>query len=143
MSRYNLWEVMCLSDGTIRWAFRNTNPGWKLVSTGYRIPLHQWTLVSIVYDAGVITTYANDTPVYTYSGSGSISNANVLDIGAWPAAGEWFAGLIDEVRLFDRSLTTAEIKALYAGSGPVLVLPFEKQWAADGSTVADTSGWQR
>ena len=50
-------------------------------STGHVAPLNQWTHIAAVYDDGVIRTYANGKLVDTFNGSGSISNANVLDIG--------------------------------------------------------------
>ena len=108
--------------------FRNTNPGWSLHSTGYVAPLNRWTHIVVVYDNGVVRTYANGALVDTYNGSGSISNAAALNIGQCAGLGRATSrGLIDEVRLFDRALRRAEVKALYVGSGPLLVLPFETQ----------------
>ena len=92
-----------------RWAhplgFPQHQPGSVLVSTGYTAPLDRWTHIAVVYDDGVIRTYANGVLVDTYNGSGSISNANVLDIGGEPPWAEWFTGSLDEVRLFNRALT--------------------------------------
>ena len=141
ISRYGLWDVACTSDGLIRWVFRNTSPGNVLVSTGYMAALNRWTHIAVIYDAGVIRTYANGVLVHTYNGSGSISNANVLDIGGEPPWSEWFTGSLDDVRLFNRALTVDEIKALYLGSGPVLQLGFEQPWATEGTSLADASGW--
>ena len=141
ISRYGLWDVACTSDGLIRWVFRNTSPGNVLVSTGYMAPLNQWTHIAVVYDAGVIRTYANGVLVHTYNGSGSISNANVLDIGGEPPWGEWFTGSLDDVRLINRALTVDEIKDLYLGSAAVLQLDFEKPWVTDLTDLPDASGW--
>ena len=141
ISRYGLWQVACTSDGLIRWVFRNTNPGNVWHSTGHVVPLNQWTHIAAVYDNGVIRTYANGKLVDTFNGSGSISNANVLDIGGWPGTAEWFSGSLDEVRLLNRALTFEEIQALYTGPGPLLVLPLEQAWATDGANLPDSSGW--
>lgn len=141
IARKNLYEVARFSDGTIRWAFNNTSPGWKWVSTGYVAPLNQWTHIVVVYNAGVILTYANGRLVSTVNGSGSISNANYLSIGAWPGVGDFFTGLIDDVRLFDRALSADEVKALMVGSAALLALDFEKAWAAQGTVLPDDSGW--
>ncbi len=75
-------------------------------------------------------------------GSAATTNHSALFIGCSGRHEYHFAGLVDDVRIFNRASLGAEVKALYTGPGPVLVLPFEAQWAADGSTVADTSGWQ-
>ncbi len=141
LSRDGLWEVACLSDGNIRWAFRNDVPGWTWTDTGYRAPLNRWTHIAIVYNAGVITTYANGAQVHTLSGSGLISNASALSIGGYPANGEWFGGMLDEVRVYGVALSPSDIGALYTGSGPLLALSFEEPWLGDGDRVADGSGW--
>jgi uncharacterized repeat protein (TIGR01451 family) len=143
LSRYGQWALSCTSDGLIRWLFRNTNPGWSLHSTGYVAPLDRWTHIAVVYEYGAIRTYANGVLVDTYAGSGSISNAAVLDIGGEPPWAEYFTGSLDEVRLFSRALTAAEINALYTGSGPLLALSFEKPLATGGDSVTDGSGWGR
>jgi hypothetical protein len=141
LSREGVWAVAYLSTGTIGWTFNNSSPGYVWTDTGYKAPLNLWTHIVVVYDAGVIRTYANGALVHTMKGSGSLSKAIGLDIGSRPGKSEWFAGMLDEVRLFSRALTLEEIKALYTGSGPLLDLPFEESWATDGDRVSDASGW--
>ena len=97
----------------------------------------------MVYDNGVVRTYVNGNsqPVDTFNGAGSISNASCARRRRLPGTAEWFTGSLDEVRLFNRALTADEINALYTGSGPLLVLPFEKPWATDGEACPTASGW--
>ena len=143
IARTNQWAVACSPYGAIAWMFNNASPGWRVwYIPGYLAPLNQWTHMAVVYDAGVIRTYANGVLVDTFAGSGSISNAGALDVGGWPGYASWFAGGLDEVRLFTRALTGDEIKALYAGSGPVLAHFFEEPWATDGTILPDASGWE-
>ena len=40
-----------------------------------------------------------------------MTSANALTIGGNGVWSEWFAGLIDEVRIYNRALTQAEIQA--------------------------------
>ena len=84
--------------------------------------------------------------VWRISGAKAASDFTAQDginIGFSYGAGRaYFAGLLDEVRIFSRALTAGDVRALYTGSGPLLVLPFEKQWAADGGVQEDASGWQ-
>jgi hypothetical protein len=54
---------------------------------------------------------------------------------------DYFSGSLDEVRIFSRALTVDDVKALYTGSDPLLVLPFEEPWATDGASLPDASGW--
>ncbi|MBC8422435.1 MAG: hypothetical protein H8E01_00230, partial [Chloroflexi bacterium] len=138
------YEVARYADGTIRWAFANDDPGWQWIDTGYVAPLNQWTHIVVVYNAGVVQTYANGTLVHTYNGSGNIRPAGYNDfrIGGRQYTSQYFDGLIDEVRVFDRVLSADEIRSLYLGSGPVLALPFDEPWATDSATVLDDSGWE-
>src|SRR5690349_3847790 len=53
------YEIGRFSDGTIQWAFANTDPGWIWVNSGFVAPLGRWTHVAVTYDNGLITTYAN------------------------------------------------------------------------------------
>lgn len=51
------YEIGRFADGTIRWAFANTNPGWSWINTGSVAPLNQWTHVAVVYESGVVNTF--------------------------------------------------------------------------------------
>jgi glycine betaine/choline ABC-type transport system substrate-binding protein len=53
---------------------------------------------------GVTSTYVTGPAPNTYN----------LNIGRVPAGSQEFEGLIDEVRIYDRALTDAEVQALYA-----------------------------
>ena len=97
------------SDGQIGWAF-NTGTQYHWYGTGHKAPLDQWTHVVVIYDAGNVRTYINGALVHTLTVSGSVSNANYLAIGSLPVEGEFFTGMIDEVRLFGRALSPDEVK---------------------------------
>jgi len=108
-------------DGTIRWAFGN-DPGFNWVNTGYVVPLNTWTHVAVTFDNGAVKTYANGALVHTFAGSGAIGDANAsmndLFIGGRQAVDlNWFKGNLDEVQIFNRALTPAEVSAIVnAGS---------------------------
>ncbi|MFM6408660.1 MAG: LamG-like jellyroll fold domain-containing protein, partial [Microcystis sp.] len=68
VNREGEYEVAVWSDGTIRWAFANSNPGWNWINTGYTISTNQWTHIAVSYDKGLIKTYANGSLVHTYDG---------------------------------------------------------------------------
>jgi hypothetical protein len=106
------------SDGDIWWAFANTNPGWVGVATGFVAPLATWTHVAITYDNGLITTYGNGVQVHQYQGSGPISDAvptlNDFRIGNRQAFAQPFGGIIDELKVYNRALSSSEVAAIYA-----------------------------
>ncbi|HKZ78764.1 MAG TPA: LamG-like jellyroll fold domain-containing protein, partial [Pyrinomonadaceae bacterium] len=51
------YELARYPNGTIQWAFANSNPGWNFINTGYVAPLNQWTHLAVTYDNGTIKTY--------------------------------------------------------------------------------------
>ena len=98
------YEVARFSDGSIRWAFRNKDPGWDWVSTPITAPLNTWTHIGLTYDNGVVTAYINGVASGTpYQGRGAIEyKGTELWIGNRQCcAGAGFVGAIDEVRIWD------------------------------------------
>ncbi|HEY4423151.1 MAG TPA: LamG-like jellyroll fold domain-containing protein, partial [Pyrinomonadaceae bacterium] len=114
------YELARFTDGTIQWAFANTNPGWNWVNTGYVAPLNQWTHVAVTYDGGVVKTYINGTLFHTYAGTGAIGDVdnsqNDFRVGGRQAASHNFRGRIDEVRVYNRALSASEVTTLPSGS---------------------------
>jgi hypothetical protein len=69
-----------------------------------------WTHVAATYDGATLRLYINGAQVATTSIAGSIAaTTGALRIGGNSAWGEYFAGMIDEVRIYSRVLTAAEI----------------------------------
>ena len=76
-------------------------------------PLNAWTHLAATYDGATLRLYVNGVQAASRAVTGSIrATTGVLRIGGnniW--TNEWFAGLIDEVRLYNKALTAAEIQA--------------------------------
>jgi hypothetical protein len=69
-----------------------------------------WTHLAATYNGSTVVLYKNGVQVATQAISGSIvTSTGVLRIGGNSVWGEYFAGLIDEVRIYSRVLTAAEI----------------------------------
>ena len=104
-----------IRNGTIQWAFDNTDPGWAWHDTGYAPATDDWTHIAVTYNNGTVNTYANGTLVDTYNGSGTIGDnypaLNDLSIGGRTnnPAGKYFEGQIDEVRIWNTVRTQSEI----------------------------------
>ena len=116
------YEMARFSDGTIRWAFANSAPGWNFIDTGFVAPLNQWTHLTLTYNNGQVKTYANGNLVHTYAGSGAIGDVaghmNDLRIGGRQAASQHFMGFIDEVSIYNQTLAAADVQKLAQGSMP-------------------------
>jgi hypothetical protein len=77
------------------------------------LTLNAWVHLAATYDGTTQRLYVNGVQVATLASSGSIrASTGVLRIGGnniW--TNEWFAGLIDEVRVYNKALTAAEVQA--------------------------------
>ncbi|NOR79153.1 MAG: hypothetical protein GQ523_12270 [Methanophagales archaeon] len=90
--------------------------GWSAFSgsgdvLGYSpVTIGEWVFVAVVYDQNVSTVklYVNDT---IYEGEGNLgSGLDYIHIGSNPSHAEYFAGAIDEVRIYNYALNQSEIK---------------------------------
>ncbi|MGP4099122.1 LamG-like jellyroll fold domain-containing protein [Nonomuraea sp. KM90] len=76
------------------------------------LPLNTWSHLATTYDGTTIRLYVNGTQVSQRTAGGPIRTDNgVLRIGGNSLWGEWFNGLIDEVRIYNRALNATEIQA--------------------------------
>jgi hypothetical protein len=70
-----------------------------------------WTHLAATYDGTKLRLYVNGTLTATTPATGlPIVSAGPLRIGGNAIWGEFFAGVIDEVRIYSRALTAAEIQ---------------------------------
>ncbi|HEX6657470.1 MAG TPA: LamG-like jellyroll fold domain-containing protein, partial [Ilumatobacter sp.] len=108
------YEIARFADGTIRWAFANSNPGWVWISTGYVAPLNEWTHIAVVYDNGDVRTYADGELVHFFDGAGLIGDIHPgldeLRVGDRSSANQRFQGQIDEVRVWTTTRSQTEIR---------------------------------
>ena len=75
-------------------------------------PVNAWTYVAFTYDGATVRLYINGTQVASRAASGAIQTTNSpLWIGGNSPYGEYFQGLIDEARVYNRALTQAEIQS--------------------------------
>jgi len=130
------------ADGQIYWQLGNTTPGWgNWQASGFVAPQHEWTHLALTYDNGTVRLFTNGELVQTFSGAGSIPNQSDLVIGK--RGNQNFRGLLDDLRIFDRTLGAAEIRELYLGTAPVLHLPLDEAWVSDDTPLPDASGWSQ
>ena len=75
------------------------------------LPTGTWSHLAATYDGSTVRLYVNGTQVSQLAASGSITTSTgALRIGGNNVWGEWFAGQIDEVRVYGRALSAAEIQ---------------------------------
>jgi large repetitive protein len=78
----------------------------------------QWHHVVGLYDGQRMALYVDGVLENSVAASGRLAlNTEPLWLGNSPAArGEWYNGLLDDVRLYRHGLSEEEIKALYRGA---------------------------
>jgi fibronectin type 3 domain-containing protein len=77
-----------------------------------QVPLNTWTHLAATYDGAQLRLYMNGVQVGSRAQTGNMAvSAGALRVGGNAVWGEFFAGLIDEVRVYNRALTAAEIQA--------------------------------
>ncbi len=75
------------------------------------LPLNAWTHLATTYDGSVLRLYVNGTLASSTAVTGAMAaSTGVLHLGGNSVWGEWFAGLIDEVRVYDRALSGSEVQ---------------------------------
>jgi hypothetical protein len=80
-------------------------------AAGGSAPLNTWTHLALTYDGTILVLYVNGVEVDRTGPPGAIlTSAGALSIGGNNVWGEWFNGLIDEVRIYNRALNPAEIQ---------------------------------
>lgn len=106
-----------------------------------------WHHVAVVVSGGTMTGYADGALL----GSQSIVSrpGNTLKVGDYTSSGFAFTGKVDDVRVYNRALTAAEISTLYgtqttkvaSGASLAIVSPLSVglagYWSFDGADVTD------
>jgi hypothetical protein len=75
------------------------------------VPLNTWTHLAMTYDGATLQMFVNGVLVKSGAAPGAAAtSSSPLQIGGNSVWGEYFKGLIDEVRIYNRVLTGGEIQ---------------------------------
>jgi hypothetical protein len=87
------------------------NPSEQSVLGTAAVPLNAWTHLAVTYDGSSFRFYTNGVLVRTTSNVTAIkASTGNLRIGGNSIWGEFFSGLIDDVRIYNRALAATEIQ---------------------------------
>ncbi len=126
------WRTVITKDNAanlsyLLYANTDTNqPGMFVGSTfqqqttgGATLAANTWTHLTGTYDGATIRLYVNGVQVASRAQTAPMAtNNDLLSIGGSSVWGEWFAGRLDELRIYNRALTAAEIQADMAAPLP-------------------------
>ena len=77
-----------------------------------KLATNTWTHLATTYDGATLRLYVNGVQVASKAQTGTLAtSANPLQIGGDAIYGQYFAGRIDEVRVYRAALSQAEIQA--------------------------------
>ena len=75
------------------------------------LPLNVWTHLAATYDGSTLRLFVNGVQAGSKTVSGSLpASSGALRIGGNSIWGEYFSGLIDEIRIYNRALTPTELQ---------------------------------
>lgn len=137
---YMLYEATSLPYNRGQ-AFITTSDGRFAIDAAQQLlNVNEWYHLAMTYDGTTFSLYVNGVPDTTIPASGEINPASqALLLGAtyWPT-GAKFAGILDEVRVYDRALSPEGVAELAQAITPSLVA----HWSFDegsGNTAGDGS----
>src|SRR5262245_11828598 len=89
------------------------------------LPINTWTHLAATYDGTAVKLFVNGTQVASTARTGLIqTSTSPLQIGGDSLYGQYFQGLIDEVRIYNHALSLAEIvqdmNTAIGGSSPTV-----------------------
>jgi len=106
------WSII---NGNLQWALMTAGT-WQWFDTGVSVPLNQWTHLALTYASPNVNVYKNGLLLSTLpdpQGGDLDTTDYALRIGARGAPGSaasFFNGLLDEVRIWNRVLSQADIQ---------------------------------
>jgi hypothetical protein len=108
---YNLYANADTNAPTI-YVVRAADPAGPLDARGStQLPLNTWTHLAVTFDNSTLRIFVNGVQVGTRAVAGPLlTSTGALRLGGNGIWGEFFAGRIDEVRLYNRALSAAEIQ---------------------------------
>ncbi len=88
--------------------------GSKYQNLSYAISSNEWYLIGLSYNQNQLKLYINGSEAASKAVTGTITaNPNEVILGSLGGSTLFFPGLLDEVRIFNRSLTPEQITAIY------------------------------
>jgi hypothetical protein len=123
------------SDGSVPAGWLTTSGGPLSAKGSTALPNSTWSNVALTYDGSTATVYVNGAKAGELAVTGDTSDdGGALTIGGNTIWNEFFSGQIDEVRVYNRALTGAELQTdMNTPIGTTLATPR----ATSTSTTAD------
>jgi hypothetical protein len=111
------------------------------------LPYNTWSHVTFVFNNGLFSLYMNGTLVNSFSFNSS-ANFTFIRVGAYLNNFAAMTGAVDDLRIFDRALTSAQVQSIYnqqgvPGRGSVQATPTYNAPLTGASNLNRVYGLQR
>ncbi len=93
-----------------------TNPSAN-ISSGLVVPTDQWTFIAMIQNKTSVRFFMNDQASASFTVAGG-QDYNRIVLGAAPNSQRGLTGLLDDVRVYKRALSTSDLQALYNYTTP-------------------------
>ncbi|MFC6955250.1 PKD domain-containing protein [Halorubellus litoreus] len=117
-------------------AFTIYDGGWQTAQADSSLQTGRWYHVVGTFDGSTVRLYVDGVLVDTTSAS-YIADAGGTDLGLGEnveQSGRHLDGDLDEVRIYERAISTADVRALYNGTAPTASGTFEGSLVTDART---------
>ncbi len=134
------WKISLPAHGKPVWTTNNTSGISDMDSGGgNELPVGVWKHVVMIHDGTTDKIFIDGVLKGSKSVTGALnSTAKPLGIGYNPIdGGNWFNGSIDEVQIYNKALTDAEVAALYAAQSQAPANPDNQAPSAPQDLNAD------
>jgi len=96
-----------------------TSSGGGYATLNYSLPLNTWHHIVFTFNSGAVQGYVDGAPVAflnnTFTGGGILPQWGAgLSIGTDSSRSNYLIGSLDDVRLYNRALSAADVAALFA-----------------------------
>jgi hypothetical protein len=113
---YMGYEFGINSAGELMFRINPTSSSYAYrTSSGAGITTNTWQHVAVTFDGTNVRFYKNGALITTVAGSGRLySSSEVVYVGTYETTGMYvFSGALDELRIYNRQLSSSEINQLY------------------------------
>ncbi len=115
------WQFYSITGTGMYFNFWNTSSTSQACQSSVTIPLNQWIHVAATYNGSLIVLYQNGTAVYNCSAVGPIKTTALKTRIGDESCNNWFKGYMDNVQIYNRSLSPQQISALYNNRTDLIV----------------------
>lgn len=115
---WSLSQVKQSGRNLLRFRLRTGSTTTTLIASTGELPTRKWFHAVATYDGSTMRLYLDGQEVGRLAKTGTVaSNASVpLNIGRNPSGSHYLRGALDDVRIYNRGLSAAEVASLMQGS---------------------------